>query len=119
MLDYTSPVAAEDKDLLSQLFDLSLLKFQQRDEVAATLRKYSRKVGWLLGFQAIIAVHVMSSDGFMLVLWPISLDTCFACFSSLTRLWCMQVIYDMQKAWDARSRKFYASRYDYRRNAVG
>ena len=31
----------------------------------------------------------------------------------------MQVSYDMQKAWDARSRKFYGSRYDYRRNAVG
>ena len=30
----------------------------------------------------------------------------------------MQVPYDMQKAWDARSRKFYGARYDYRRNAV-
>ena len=60
MLDYVSPVAAEDKDLLSQLFDLSLLKFQQRDDVAATFRKYSRKVGWPLGFQAVVAVHVLS-----------------------------------------------------------
>ena len=32
---------------------------------------------------------------------------------------CMQVVYDMQKAWDDRSRKFYGTRYDYRRNAVG
>ena len=31
----------------------------------------------------------------------------------------MQAAYDMQKAWDARSRKFYGTRYDYRRNAVG
>ena len=30
----------------------------------------------------------------------------------------MQVPYDMQKAWDARIRKFYGSRYDYKRNAV-
>ncbi len=30
----------------------------------------------------------------------------------------MQAPYDMQKAWDARIRKFYGSRYDYKRNAV-
>ena len=30
----------------------------------------------------------------------------------------MQVRFEMQKAWDARSRKFYGARYDHRRNAV-
>ncbi len=30
----------------------------------------------------------------------------------------MQAPYDMQTAWDARIRKFYGSRYDYKRNAV-
>ena len=30
----------------------------------------------------------------------------------------MQAPYDMQKARDARIRKFYGSRYDYKRNAV-
>ncbi|KAL3140672.1 Dynein assembly factor 3, axonemal, variant 2 [Trebouxia sp. C0010 RCD-2024] len=70
-LDYSAHDAAEENDVLSQLFDLSLLKFQQRDDVAATFRNYSRKV-----------------------------------------------VYDMQKAWDARSRKFYGTRYDYRRNAI-
>lgn len=39
--------AVEDKTLLSHLFDFSLLKFQQRDDLAGTFRKYSRKVRWL------------------------------------------------------------------------
>ena len=48
MLDYSAHDAAKAQSLLSQLFDFSLLKFQQRDDVAATFRKYSRKVGWSL-----------------------------------------------------------------------
>ena len=36
---------------LSDLFDLSMLRFQQRDSVAETFRKYSRKVGHLRGCQ--------------------------------------------------------------------
>lgn len=48
-LDYSAHDAAEEKHVLSQLFDLSLLKFQQRDNVAATFRKYSRKVRWPRG----------------------------------------------------------------------
>ena len=30
--------------MLAQLFDLSLLKFQQRDDIAETFRRYDRKV---------------------------------------------------------------------------
>lgn len=47
-LDYSAHDAAEENDVLSQLFDLSLLKFQQRDDVAATFRNYSRKVKWAM-----------------------------------------------------------------------
>ena len=43
-LDYSAQGAATETDVLSHLFDLSLLKFQQRDDVAAAFRKYSRKV---------------------------------------------------------------------------
>lgn len=70
-LDYSDSAHAKDTQMLAQLFDLSMLKFQQRDDIAETFRKYNRKV-----------------------------------------------LYDMQKAWDARSHKFYGTRYDYRRNAI-
>ncbi|DBA71332.1 TPA: Dynein assembly factor 3, axonemal [Trebouxia sp. C0005] len=62
---------AAPASVITNLFDLSLMRFQQRDDVAETFRKYNRKAP-----------------------------------------------YDMQKAWDARIRKFYGSRYDYKRNAI-
>ena len=80
MLDYSAHDVAEGKSLLSQLFDMSLLKYQQRDDVAATFRKYSRKVGW------VIAVHVLISEISMLMLWPISLFPYFALCSSFSLL---------------------------------
>ncbi|DBB17927.1 TPA: Dynein assembly factor 3, axonemal [Trebouxia sp. C0006] len=62
---------AAPASVITELFDLSLMRFQQRDDVAETFRKYSHKAP-----------------------------------------------YDMQTAWDARIRKFYGSRYDYKRNAI-
>ena len=44
-LDCSSHADSGEPQLLSQLFDLSLLRFQQRDDVAETFRKYGRKVG--------------------------------------------------------------------------
>ncbi len=98
---------AADGTVQAELFDLSLLRFQQRDDVAEVFRKYNHKVGTCnlaqftaADFQRVAAQRAQSAT---------QLD----CFIA-----CMQVPYDMQKAWDARSRRFYGSRYDYKRNAV-
>ncbi|DBA87652.1 TPA: Dynein assembly factor 3, axonemal [Trebouxia sp. C0004] len=70
-LNSCAGTVAAPASAITELFDLSLLRFQQRDDVAETFRKYNHKAP-----------------------------------------------YDMQKAWDARIRKFYGSRYDYKRNAI-
>ncbi|GLI70938.1 hypothetical protein VaNZ11_016033 [Volvox africanus] len=56
---------------LGKMLDLSLLKFQEKDQLVETLQK-----------------------------------------------WRTTVLYDMVKAWDARARKWYGDRYDFRRNLV-
>ena len=43
-LDYSAQDPASTSSLLFELFDLSHLRFQQRDDVAEIFRKYSRKV---------------------------------------------------------------------------
>lgn len=75
MLDYSAHDATEDKSLLLQLFDLSLLKFQQRDNVAATFRNYSRKVRRLFGHEVIVAAKLLIVS--RLDAWTLSNQCCF------------------------------------------
>lgn len=91
--------------MLAQLFDLSMLKFQQRDDIAETFRKYNRKVR-----QLSIQHH---QQLLLCAVFHLNMGN-----TNVRTERCMQVLYDMQKAWDARSHKFYGTRYDYRRNAV-
>lgn len=79
-LDYSAQDTAEDRGLLSQLFDLSLLKFQQRDDVAATFRNYSRKVR-RLGHEAIVAAKLLIVS--RLGAWTLSNQRCFQMSSFL------------------------------------
>lgn len=43
-LQYSSKDLSQTHQALTQLFDLSLLRFQQRDDIAEHFRRYSHKV---------------------------------------------------------------------------
>jgi hypothetical protein len=43
-LNSCAGTVAAPASVITELFDLSLMRFQQRDDVAETFRKYSRKV---------------------------------------------------------------------------
>ncbi len=43
-LDSCAGTEAAPASVITELFDLSLMRFQQRDDVAETFRKYSHKV---------------------------------------------------------------------------
>jgi hypothetical protein len=95
-----------DPARLAAFFDLGLLKFQQRDELLATFQRWRQKVDARRAAAA--AGHLMRA-------------ACKPAYPPDPRrppAAPRQGGFSMAKAWDARCRRWYGDRYDFRRNMV-
>lgn len=110
---------ASNGNMLAELFDLSLIRFQQRDDIAEAFRKCSRKVGSCHATAAFALLPLAPGSMYSIIGGQTKQSKLHACLYRQSRSFAsVQVPYDMPKAWEARSRKFYGPRYDFKRNAV-
>ena len=94
--------ASEGVSGLLELADFSRMKFKDRDAVAEALRQLNLKV------PTIKQVPVT----------PLTQDMGLTAPCQSLDLLLVQVVYDMQKAWESRCRMYYQERYDTIKNAV-